>query len=443
MSYSPMSFTTATSGRAGFVRLGSGIGGNSDGTIVSNATLLGLTKSSVGLGNVENTALSTWAGSSNITTVGTLSSPSFSGIVNFTGNTASTNTTTGALVVTGGAGVGGQLTVNSTVQIYDPAGTLIIGNSSAGPASPTIVLGRGSTGDRALISSNYGTVYNGTTNLRLFNNNAGTHFDLASYTSNNQWGHTEQGFRLRIEGSNGDIQVLNTTSAFSTSTGALQVLGGASVQGALYVGNQLVIDNSRRNAANDGNLYSPDAIIIKDYYGTGNTIFNMNNSGGGMNLKTSNTSTKLYIGCDFSFGSQMTFSHGAVVLEDNKSFFVNNIVQKYTLPTIVSNAVTLDLATSNKFRLSSSSGGNIRLDFINAPQTVGVSYLNVLTWEVIIDQGNPTYFPSTATVNGSSATIKWENGTNPAPTINRTSIITFTVIYNGTYILHGRHVSYA
>jgi hypothetical protein len=71
-----MSFTTATSGRAGFVRLGSGISGNSDGTIVSNATLLGLTKSSVGLGSVENTALSTWAGSSNITTVGTVTATS-------------------------------------------------------------------------------------------------------------------------------------------------------------------------------------------------------------------------------------------------------------------------------------------------------------------------------------------------------------------------------
>lgn len=42
MSYSPMAFNTATAGRAGFVRLGSGIGGQSDGTIVSNATLLGL-----------------------------------------------------------------------------------------------------------------------------------------------------------------------------------------------------------------------------------------------------------------------------------------------------------------------------------------------------------------------------------------------------------------
>lgn len=39
-----------------------------------------LDKSAVGLGNVENTALSTWAGSSNITTVGTLGSLTVSGL---------------------------------------------------------------------------------------------------------------------------------------------------------------------------------------------------------------------------------------------------------------------------------------------------------------------------------------------------------------------------
>jgi len=57
------------------------------------------TKTTVGLGNVENTALSTWAGTSNITTVGTLSSgsipyslltgtPSLSGYVPYSGATS-------------------------------------------------------------------------------------------------------------------------------------------------------------------------------------------------------------------------------------------------------------------------------------------------------------------------------------------------------------------
>ena len=72
MSYSPYAHTTATSSKLGLIKLGSGVGGNADGTLVSNATLLSLSKSSVGLGNVENTTLSTWGGSSNITTLGTV-----------------------------------------------------------------------------------------------------------------------------------------------------------------------------------------------------------------------------------------------------------------------------------------------------------------------------------------------------------------------------------
>jgi hypothetical protein len=59
MAYSPAAHNTATAGRAGFVRLGSGVSGNSDGSIVSNATLLGLTANSVGLGNVTNESKAT------------------------------------------------------------------------------------------------------------------------------------------------------------------------------------------------------------------------------------------------------------------------------------------------------------------------------------------------------------------------------------------------
>ena len=90
MAYSPYAHTTATSGRAGVIRLGAGVGGNSDGTLVttsvpggvttsgsySDPSWLTISKSKVGLGSVENTALSTWAGSSNITTLGTVTSGS-------------------------------------------------------------------------------------------------------------------------------------------------------------------------------------------------------------------------------------------------------------------------------------------------------------------------------------------------------------------------------
>lgn len=117
-----------------------------------------ITKSNIGLGNVENTALSTWAGTSNITTLGTittgtwngttiavanggtgatsianiqagkdgdgntisstylkLSGGTVSGQLNLSNETASTSSSSGALVVGGGIGVGDKIYANGTI----------------------------------------------------------------------------------------------------------------------------------------------------------------------------------------------------------------------------------------------------------------------------------------------------------------------------------------
>ncbi len=50
-----------------------------DGAVTNDKIATGINKSKVGLGNVENTALSTWTGSSNITEVGTITSGIWSG----------------------------------------------------------------------------------------------------------------------------------------------------------------------------------------------------------------------------------------------------------------------------------------------------------------------------------------------------------------------------
>jgi hypothetical protein len=115
-----------------------------------------LDKTAVGLGSVENTALSTWAGSANVTTLGTIGTGTWNAttiavarggtgtttgsitgtgaltftsgsnsnivlaasgtgivttadVVNITDSTAATSTSTGALVISGGLGVGGNI----------------------------------------------------------------------------------------------------------------------------------------------------------------------------------------------------------------------------------------------------------------------------------------------------------------------------------------------
>lgn len=66
------------------------------GSYADPAWITSLAKSKVGLGNVENTALSTWAGSSNITTIGAATATSLvvSGTLTVNGTTTTVNSTT-------------------------------------------------------------------------------------------------------------------------------------------------------------------------------------------------------------------------------------------------------------------------------------------------------------------------------------------------------------
>ena len=114
-----------------------------------NGTYSGLraqstTKGDVGLGNVENTAISTWGGSTNITSLGTISTGTWQGsvitsayldsdaahlsgtqtfsgsnhshrAVNIDDTTQSTSKTTGALIVDGGVGIVKTLNVGEDV----------------------------------------------------------------------------------------------------------------------------------------------------------------------------------------------------------------------------------------------------------------------------------------------------------------------------------------
>jgi hypothetical protein len=75
--------------------------GNSGKLLITDGTAPAwttLTKTSVGLGNVENTALSTWIGSSNITTLGTISAGTWQGTAineSYIGNLPASKTTSG------------------------------------------------------------------------------------------------------------------------------------------------------------------------------------------------------------------------------------------------------------------------------------------------------------------------------------------------------------
>lgn len=115
-----------------------------------------VTKTDVGLSNVENTALSTWAGSSNITTVGTLSALTVSGTTVINSLTyPSTDGTSGQVLTTNGAG-----TLSWTTA----------GGSTAGGSTGDIQYNDGSGGFTASSYFSYGSsAYD---QLAVYSNNA-------------------------------------------------------------------------------------------------------------------------------------------------------------------------------------------------------------------------------------------------------------------------------
>ncbi len=137
----------------------------------------------------------------------------------FADSTASTSTTSGAVIITGGAGIGGNLYV----------GGLINGASTITSAS-------------TLTASNGFTLTTGA--LNLTSTSGAIALTSTTFTTNNP------------------LITTSTTTSTSTATGALQVSGGAGIVGNLYVGGSingasgLVITSGNINMSSSSGTFS-------------------------------------------------------------------------------------------------------------------------------------------------------------------------------------------
>ena len=141
------------------------------------------------------------------------------GSANIANTTASTSTTTGALVVGGGAGIGGALYIANTGDVSANIGTLFLSNIAiqdfqtyANANIGTLFLENVST------QANLGT---------LFLGNASTQANIAAFYA---YANTKIG-----NNADGNLVVAAATTATSKTTGALVVTGGVGVSGNAYV----------------------------------------------------------------------------------------------------------------------------------------------------------------------------------------------------------------
>lgn len=110
------------------------------GSYADPSWITSLAKSKVGLGNVENTALSTWAGSSNITTLGTIGTGTWNAttIAVNKGGTGQTSYVNGELLIgnsTGNTLTKATLTQGTAIDITNSTGSITIGHNDTSTLS--------------------------------------------------------------------------------------------------------------------------------------------------------------------------------------------------------------------------------------------------------------------------------------------------------------------
>lgn len=106
---------------------------------------------------------------------------------------------------------------------------------------------------------------------------------------------------------------------------------------------------------------------------------------------------------------------------------IQQTVEKFTSPSIVANAVTLDFTTGAIFALSSNAA-NITANFTNIPTTAG----QTISVTLIISQGGTAYIPNALTINSVSQTINWLSNAIPTGYANKTDFVSFTFICTAT-----------
>ena len=135
---------------------------------------------------------------------------------------------------------------------------------------------------------------------------------------------------------------------------------------------------------------------------------------------------------DATFSGNPTFS-GTPVFSGSPSFTgtptftggvrVQEMIEDVVDVALSSNVATLDYSAGNIFFTTNTPSAAMTWNITNAPTTDG----RVFTINVLVTQGSTAYVPTTLTINGSSATIKWAGGATPAGTSTSGKIDVFSL----------------
>jgi hypothetical protein len=228
-----------------------------------------------------------------INSVGTLTGLTSSGIVTVTNGTNTISSSTGAVVVTGGVGIAGNLYVAGNIT----AGNVnYVNTTTLSATAPVLYLTTGAVYPYNYEIGFYSNMFGSSSNVLAYTGFVRNHVDNVWHLFSNIGGPIGSSFNLANAAiiydtiKTGGQILANTTSSTSSTTGALQVAGGAGISGNLNVGQGIIAANG---AVSTGIFVGPysDGIIL-DYQdnngrvsvGTGDSLSFY--TGGPMGTKT-------------------------------------------------------------------------------------------------------------------------------------------------------------
>ena len=343
-------------------------------------------KTDLSLNSVENTALSTWAGSTNITSVGTI--------------TTGTWSATTIAVAKGGTG-----------QTTYTAGQLLIGNSSNGLTKSTLTAGSNVTvtngnGSITIASTDTNTTYTGGTGITL----SSTTFNLDT-ASDSALGGVKVGSGLAIDGSG----VLSATSSgkWSGSTDIyynsgdvgigttnpgdkLEIKGDAVNMGAIRISSYSTTDKTFELRIRDDTTSSYPLHIGP--MSTFNGI-NIKNSNGYVGIGTSNPSGTLHIK-DGNFRIEQTGTNNNTIIINPNNHNNGADIEVYQS----------DSASTKKKLCLNPYGGNVGIGNTNPSYKLDVSGTGRFTGDLtaganLTVTGNLIVNGTTTTVNSTTMTV--------------------------------------
>lgn len=364
----------------------------------------------------------------NVTSYGTFTADR----IVLTSNTASTNSTTGALVIPGGLGLGGNLNVGGTLT----AGAVVYASTSSGTFAVTDGTGTtftvASTTESTSVGSGSATFAGGVSiagNLYVGGNVVAGAITYAS---------TSTGTLAVTDSPGTTVVISSTTDSTTQADGSTTLAGGMGVAKRINAGSLKVFDTTQSSSTITGSIIAGGGIGL-----AGNLV-----AGGSLTgtvlyssaiVNTGNTTSG---GFDFIFGNTDQVTRGnsgqsRALVKNAGATMILNFAGDFTGGVVVQGSTQSTSPTTGAFRVDTGAGinGNLYVGGVinGATSITGTSLvgqtlsLNATTDSTSIGTGNLiTLGGISVAKNISTDTLKTYNATNSTSTSTGAIVITGT-----------------